>query len=526
MGQGVSHARHHGGLSVSRRAAVAALFLVAVYLLTRLLFIARFPYFFDEGTYASFINQAAHSTSRLFVSLTIGREPLQIWLGIPWVKLGFNPVVAGRLVSMTAGLLTVAVIGRLGREAGGASVGWVAAGLAVLLPFLVVNDGIGIYEPLVTLIMSAALLLQVELARRPGLGRGALLGFVLGAGILTKRNAEPALFLMPFSLLCFDWSVSDRSERLKKWGGALALAVFGVVVASLVLRSSSYWTQYQRFNGTTARGIGFAGVRPLRLVLRDPFAFSGQAWSAFRPALLGYVTIPLMAVAVLGLIVAWRSRPRMAALLLVWIVVPFLGALTFSTLSFPRHVMFIMPPLIVVVAYGLVEAGQWVGRILSRRMAVVVLTLGAALALGEALAFDARVIAHPRTARYPGLDDQQYVTGTQSGASWDAVAAMIRKRGTGNPVVVVLANGYRDVIQWITWPDRRYRFVTDDLFTPDGSSPFSHAQFAIVDELKFFPNGRALELARAKRLHFKLVGRFPRPRRGAVIELYERPPVS
>ena len=62
------------------------------------------------------------------------------------------------------------MIGLLARRLGGDLTGLVAAGLAVVVPFFLVHDGIGIMEPLVTLVMASALLAQVELARRPSLG--------------------------------------------------------------------------------------------------------------------------------------------------------------------------------------------------------------------------------------------------------------------------------------------------------------------------------------------------------------------
>ena len=44
--------------------------------------------------------KGAHSTDKLFVSFTIGREPLFAWLAIPRIKLGVNPLIAVRLVSV------------------------------------------------------------------------------------------------------------------------------------------------------------------------------------------------------------------------------------------------------------------------------------------------------------------------------------------------------------------------------------------------------------------------------------------
>ena len=274
--------------------------IAAVYVGSRLWFGLRFPYFFDEGTYATFAVQGSNSTDALFVSLTIAREPLQIWLSILAIKLGFDPLTAGRVVSGAAGLATVGVIGLLGRRVGGPAVGWASAALAVIVPFFVVHHVIGIYEPLVTLILAAALLAQIELARRPRLAWGAVLGAILAAGVLTKRNTLPAVALLPLGLLLLDLSPEGRRRRVMTWLGGVAIALVAVGAAMLVLRASAYWSDYETFTKVGSEGVGFAGVRPLDQVLSDPFRFTGQAWDAYRPALLSYVTLPLLALALAG----------------------------------------------------------------------------------------------------------------------------------------------------------------------------------------------------------------------------------
>jgi 4-amino-4-deoxy-L-arabinose transferase-like glycosyltransferase len=503
-------------LAVDRRAWIGAAAIAVVYLATRLSFVDRFPYFFDEGTYAGFASQGANSLDQLFISLTIGREPLQIWLSIIWIKLGVDPLVAGRLVSVSAGLATVAVVGLIGRRLGGNPVGWAAAGLCAVVPFFVVHDGIGIYEPLVTLIMAAALLTQIELARRPHLAIGLALGLILAAGVLTKRNTLPALALLPLSLLLFDWAREDRRQQLLKWVGSVAVAAVPVVLATVLLRSSEHWAEYQAFSRVGAGGVGFAGVRPIGQVLDDPFRFTGQAWSAYRPGLLQYVTIPLLAAAAAGAGLAWRPRPRLTVVLLAWIVVPFIVALTFGTLSFPRHVMYLMPPTLVFIAFALVWAVEAVRRALPGGWAVAACAAGAAVLLGPALATDTRVLAHPSTAHYPGPDDQQYVTGTQAGSPWPGVRDAIARRASGPTVPIGLYRSYPDVLRWLMPDDRRY------VFFPTISPLAPGARFIVVDESNFVfpedPGGSLIENGR-----FRLVGRFPRPRGGAVVKLYEQP---
>jgi 4-amino-4-deoxy-L-arabinose transferase-like glycosyltransferase len=488
----------------------AAVAIVAGYLLSRALFVTRFPYFLDEGTYAVFTYKAAHSLHDLFISFTIAREPLMFWLGIPWVKLGFNPLHAVRIVSVIAGLLTLVVIGLLGRRLGGTLVGFVAAGLCVVLPFLVVHDGIGIIEPLVTLVMAAALYLQIEYARRPQLRLALLLGLVLAAGVLTKENTKPALALVPLSLLCLDWSEEGRRERLIAWLRGMAVAAAMVVGAYLLLHASS---RYPEFEKARQNGLLYT-VRPIGDVISDPFGAIGPAWHAYHPAFSGYLTLPLLAVALAGAVLALRTRWRITVVLLAWILVPLTVSLLFSTAPFPRHVMYLLPPGIVLAAYGFVEGWRWAQRTLPARWALPATAIVSFVLLIPALLLDARVLAHPASTRYPGLDDLQYVTGTGGGTPWPAMADEIRARARGKTVYMLAPTAYTQVLEMLLGPSTRYQAVL-------GTDPRAEkAQFAVVDQIPF------LDATASRVSHnrgFKPILRYQRPRGGAVATLFEAP---
>ena len=492
---------------------VAAVGIVAVYLGSRLWFMSRLPYFLDEGIFATFSYQGAQSAHQLFVTLTIGKEPLQAWLGIPWQALGSDPLMAMRLVSMSAGLLTVGAVGLLGRLVGGTAVGLVAAGLYVVLPFFVVNDGVGIEEPLVTLIMVTALYLQIRLARRPSIRRGAALAVVLAAGILTKQSSEAAVILLPASLLCFDFSPADRRRRLCVWLGAVGITLLAVAGAEVLMRSSRHWAQGEAFNQR------FPLVRSLGQVVSHPFATTSHAWSVFSPALTGYVTVPLIAVAIIGALLSWRRERRLTALMVIWILGPFGAALTFTLVPYPRHVMYALPPALVLMAYAAVWcARRWQGR-QSAAVSASVTAVVAMLLLLPALLFDVRALAHPVTAHYPGLDDLQYVTGTPAGGAWPPLVQAIRRRSVGRRVIVLAAQADPNIVRFLLSSNpssARSRYVvvvpSDTLATA--------AQFAIVDELPF---GNPPALRFIAEHHFVIVGRYPRPRGGPTVTLYQRP---
>ena len=183
-----------------------------------------------------------------------------------------------RAVSVGAGLATVAVIGLLARRLGGDLTGLVAAGLAVVVPFFLVHDGIGIMEPLMTLVMASALLAQVELARRPSLRLGVVLGVVLAAAVLTKENTKPAIALIPVGLL--DWDREGLRPRLGRWGGAVAIALAMAVAANVLMRLSAYWKELVAERSDP----NLATVREVSDVLSDPFGSWGAAWDAYGPA--------------------------------------------------------------------------------------------------------------------------------------------------------------------------------------------------------------------------------------------------
>jgi hypothetical protein len=474
--------------------------LLVAYVATRAPFASRFPYFVDEALYADYASLAAAASDELFISLEIGQGPVLIWLGALGVKLGLEPVPAIRMVSLASGLLTAGVIGLLGRYLWGSLVGWLAAGLSVVLPLFLVHDGIGLYEPLVTLIMVSALFLQIAMARRPSLWIAVALGLVLGVGVLTKQNTAPALLLLPASLLCFDWSSQQRRQRIVRWVAGVAVVGLLVLAADAVQRSSKY---YEKREAATENLLIWP-ARSTTEVLEDPFGVLGDNLETYGPALVGYVTIPLLLATLLGALLAWRIRPRLPALLLAWSIIPLAIGLTFQLRPYPRHTMFLLPPAILLSAYALARAGQLAQERLPRRAVPVACAAGVALVLAPAVVLDARVLADPAGARYPGLDYWQYVAGWPAGGPWRDAADRIEHDADAGPVVILTPG---------TYPLLRHNLADDERYSyaPPGTGPAARAQFGVMDTSGFpvDPKGFANELARRG---YKPIASYRRPR--------------
>ena len=148
---------------------------------------------------------------------------------------GVKSVEGQRLAMTLVGTGTVVAIGLLGRRVGGEMVGLVAAGIAAVYPMLFLSDGVLMAETPYVLLVTIALLLAYRAADEPGLGRFALLGFVIGLSALVRAEGLGLAFLLVIPLAVGARSVPSR-RRLEL--AAAGLAAAGLVVVPWTVRNA------------------------------------------------------------------------------------------------------------------------------------------------------------------------------------------------------------------------------------------------------------------------------------------------
>src|SRR5579885_52895 len=182
--------------------ALAAFGLLALFFLTRLYNLLGLPIFTDEAIYIHWSQVAANDASWRFISLTDGKQPMFVWIAMILLKLISNPLVAGRMVSVIAGLLSMIGMFFLASELfKNKKIGLTASLIYILYPFSLVYDRLALYDSLVAMFMIWSLYFEVLLVRHIRLDLAMILGMIVGGGMLTKSNADFALILLPFSLL-------------------------------------------------------------------------------------------------------------------------------------------------------------------------------------------------------------------------------------------------------------------------------------------------------------------------------------
>ena len=487
---------------MERLVRLAALEILAVYLLTRGLMMERFPYLGDEGWHGTF--SVRMTEGETWASLEIGKEPLQMWLAAVWVKLGGSALDGVRLVSIASGAVAMTMSGLLARHLAGVGAGLAAAAAYALAPAFVVHDVIGIADSLLAALIVSALYLQIRMAERPTVGRAVALGAVLAALVLTKETGKAAMVLLPLSLLCLDWRGPGLRERLARWAGCAALALAMAFATLAIMHSSSLWDDAQRIRG---QPLGYP-TRPLGEALDDPIGAARLNYPEYRTVLGAYFGIPLLLVALGGLAVALRERWRLALTVAGWIVAGAVAALILPISPFLRYLLWFLPIVVALIGVGLARGTSALARVTGPRWAIPAVAAALLVVAAIPLRLDARILAHPDSAHYPGRDDAQYVTGLSAGAIWPAVTREIRRQVGSGPAIVSKTQAASWVVE-LMLDDPDIRFV-------EAGDPAARRARLLLQDAGPFLDPRAIPVMQSA----SEVIAFRRPRGDAVVRLY------
>jgi hypothetical protein len=233
-----------GGDRSPRWFPIALLAVTAVALAVRIAFVAvvdpDVPRIGDASAYHLLADGLARGDGyiRPFDDLLLGRvrptaeyPPLFPALLATPARLGIDTVDGQRMFTALVGAATVALVGLLGRRAGGPAAGVVAAGLAAVYPMLFLSEAILMAEALYAPLVAGVLLLAYRAHDAGTTGRYAALGAAVGLATLARAEG-----LLLGVVVLAGLAASTRGSHLREAG--VALAVAGAVVAPWTVRNA------------------------------------------------------------------------------------------------------------------------------------------------------------------------------------------------------------------------------------------------------------------------------------------------
>jgi 4-amino-4-deoxy-L-arabinose transferase-like glycosyltransferase len=317
---------------------------LAAYLLLRLLNVQTFPIFTDEAIYIRWAQIAGTDPNWFFISLTDGKQPLFVWLASVFMKFTTDPLVGARLVSVVAGLFSMVGLYLVARELfQNRRIGFVAAFLYILYPFALVYDRMALYDSLVAAFIVWALYLEILLIKYLKLQFAILLGIIIGLGLLNKTSSNFALILMPFLLLLFDFKDKQWKKKLVRLGGYAVIAGVISQVMYYSLKLSPFFYIIAQKNAVF--------VYPFKEWLQHPFTYVYPNLVTLTGWLVDYSTIPFLLFVFASFFIG-KKYLREKLLLLAWFIIPFVALATFGKLLYPRYILFMTMPLLVLGAYS------------------------------------------------------------------------------------------------------------------------------------------------------------------------------
>jgi 4-amino-4-deoxy-L-arabinose transferase-like glycosyltransferase len=395
--------------------------LISLFLVTRLTNLTKLPIFTDEAIYLRWAQIGSQDASWRFISMTDGKQPMFTWIMMVTLKFFQDPLVAGRVASVIGGFASVIGIALVTHELFKNRLASVLASLFYILsPFTLMHDRMALYDSWVGAFSLWSLYLSILLVRRLRLDVALLLGFALGLGMLNKTSGFIGLYLLPVTLVLFDWGEANRTKRLWKWVGLCLVSLIVSQGMYAVLRLSPFFYLIAQKNTVF--------VYPFAEWIRNPFInFYGKLYGLVEWT-MGYMTAPVFIFSFLTLLVFWQKLKE-KILLFSYFIIPFIGLVSLGKVLFPRFVLFMTLPLYILCAYGLAMLLIKYKKQLFSVMAVVVL-------FAPAVYTSFIIITNPLYAPIPSVDRGEYIDDWPSGGGQPEMVAFIKEESRTHKISV------------------------------------------------------------------------------------------
>jgi 4-amino-4-deoxy-L-arabinose transferase-like glycosyltransferase len=398
-----------------------ALSLILLYGLTRLLNLTILPIFTDEAIYIRWSQIGSRDASWRFISLVDGKQPMFTWIMMIFFKIFHgDPLITGRLVSVVSGSLSAVGLWFLSWELfKSRRIAYFVSFLYIICPFTLMYDRLAVYDSLVAAFSIWSLYMEILLVRTLRLDVALILALVLGGGMLNKSSGFISLYLMPATLLLLPID-QYLWRNIKRW---ILLTVLVIILSQIyysILRLSPL------FNMIALKNTVF--IYPIHDWLKHPLTFFVGNIRGLWDWMVGYLTWPILLSAILSLFAVW-SNLRKKIVLFIWSIAPLIGLALFGKVLYPRFILFMMMPLLILAGLTVDRIYRSLGRYLIGIVLLIVIIL-------PSTSISYFIIKNPVEARIPMSDSGQLINDWPAGGGVKEVNQFLKiKSKTGKLVV-------------------------------------------------------------------------------------------
>lgn len=397
--------------------------LALVLFFLRLYHLTILPVFADEAIYIRWSQVMRAEETLRFLPLSDGKEPLFMWLVIPFLKIFQDPLFAGRFVSVLSGFGTLI---------GTTFLSWLlfkskkvtltVATIYAVSPFVFFFDRMSLVDSLLSMFAVWTFIFSYLAVTAERLDFAMIAGFALGGAWLTK---SPALF---FALMLPTlWLYVKRPRSMLKVILLTAVTVLIGYGFFNILRLGP------NFSLIATRNLDY--VYPLSHILATPL-------DPLRPFLdrsFQWIVMTgpwgILVLSVLSYFINWRRYWRTLLVLTIWFLVPIVIQSEFAKVLTARYILFSIPYLIILAGSVFRE---------EKRVWLTVLTVVLAFFVVQSLVFDYYLMMNPAKANLPRSERSGYLEEWTAGTGIKQVADYLFAKEAEDPKtkIVVGTEGF------------------------------------------------------------------------------------
>ncbi|MGI5841556.1 MAG: ArnT family glycosyltransferase [Patescibacteria group bacterium] len=402
---------------------------------TRLINLTRLPVFCDEAIYLRWSQIIASSDAFRFVPLSDGKQPLFMWLVVPFFKIISDPLYAGRFLSVISGffsMFTLILIFSLlsnYKSKNPDPIPFIFESLKksfpfnllpalfyLTLPFSFFFDRMSLPDNLLACLSSISFFLSLLLAKYLRFDISILLGISLGLSWLTK---SPAIYFIVLSLLTV-FLLTIPKLNLK----TISYPVFSSLLAFFIYNILRLGPQ---FHLIAQRNKDY--IRPLSEILKNPtnplFSHTLSTLNLFKT----YVSTPLLILLAFALLLSVLQKKfnRQYFVCFLWFFLPLLSNNIFAQVFTARYILYTIPPLILLISLAFNYVFQSSYRNVSTLLVILSLILN--------LSFNYRLSSDPKNTTLP-KSEQGYLSDWTSGWGIKETYSLLNDNQKNHQIVV------------------------------------------------------------------------------------------
>ncbi|QQS38664.1 glycosyltransferase family 39 protein [Candidatus Woesebacteria bacterium] len=406
------------------------------------------PIFADEAIYVRWSQVMRAEPTLRFLPLSDGKQPLFMWIVIPFMKVIADPLIAGRVVSGLAGVSTIVAVFVLSYLLFKSKyVALISSYIYSLSPFAVFFDRMALVDSLLSMFGVWIVVLSILTIRYLRLDMAMITGFLLGGALLTKSTATFFAMLIPTTVLV------NKLPDKKRGVFYLKMSFLWVVIVVMGFAIYNILRLGPNFNLLVSRTKDY--VYPLSHIISSPL----DPLKPYLDRSLEYYTMLgpglIVIFSLFALLGNYKKFPKQILLLLVWIVFPIFVVSGLSKTLTARYILFTLPFVCVLASSSFLLSNERPGLKLKVRD---VLLFGLFIFTLISLKSDYYIVTNPSKVNLPRSERSGYLEEWTAGGGIKEASNVIRAKYNSDPSkkIVVGTEGY-----FGTLPDAMQVYLND-----------------------------------------------------------------